>query len=210
MTKPKETPALKMLRQFLCVALSGGIDGAEMREAMEWMLERPNDTEKLLRRNNMCEHENTIKRAEATASRMLGEGDQHAATAIQELLEALAEETEAAENWRRLALQFDHHRMQALGHLKAVVNPGAVFDAYKAAPTDEPVFLQRLRVEQQELDARQQKLGAFIKSLGFRMLSETDAALLSKQEALQHVLLQTLNQRIHSASEKHMREKHNA
>ena len=81
----------------------------------------------------MCEHENIIKRAEATASRMLGEGDQHAATTIQELLEALAEETEAAENWRRLALQFDNHRMQALGHLKAVVNPGAVFDAYKAA-----------------------------------------------------------------------------
>ena len=81
----------------------------------------------------MCEHENIIKRAEATASRMLGEGDQHAATTIQELLEALAEEIEAAENWRRLALQFDNHRMQALGHLKAVVNPGAVFDAYKAA-----------------------------------------------------------------------------
>ena len=81
----------------------------------------------------MCEHENIIKRAEATGSRMLGEGDQHAATTIQELLEALTEETEAAENWRRLALQFDNHRMQALGHLKAVVNPGAVFDAYKAA-----------------------------------------------------------------------------
>lgn len=81
----------------------------------------------------MCEHENIVKRAEATASRMLGEGDQHAATTIQELLEALTEETEAAENWRRLALQFDNHRMQALGHLKAVVNPGAVFDAYKAA-----------------------------------------------------------------------------
>ena len=79
-----------------------------------------------------------------------------------------------------------------------------------AAPTDEPVFLQRLRVEQQELDARQQKLGAFIESSEFRLLSETDAALLSKQEALQHVLLQTLNQRIHSASEKHMREKRNA
>ena len=31
----------------------------------------------------MCEHENIIKRAEETASRMPGEGDQHAATAIQ-------------------------------------------------------------------------------------------------------------------------------
>ena len=51
----------------------------------------------------MCEHENIVKRAEATASRMLGEGDQHAATAIQELLEELVEETEAADNWRKLA-----------------------------------------------------------------------------------------------------------
>ena len=46
---------------------------------------------------------------------------------------ALAEETEAAENWRRLALQFDNHRMQAIGHLKAVTNPAACFDKYKAA-----------------------------------------------------------------------------
>ena len=45
----------------------------------------------------------------------------------------LAEETEAAENWRRLALQFDNHRMQAIGHLKAVTNPAACFDKYKAA-----------------------------------------------------------------------------
>ena len=45
----------------------------------------------------------------------------------------LAEETEAAENWRRLALQFDNHRMQAIGHLKAVTNPSACFDKYKAA-----------------------------------------------------------------------------
>ena len=46
---------------------------------------------------------------------------------------ALAEETEAAENWRRLALQLDNHRMQAIGHLKAVTNPAACFDKYKAA-----------------------------------------------------------------------------
>lgn len=32
----------------------------------------------------------------------------------------LAEEAEAANNWRRLALQFDGHRMQALGHLRAI------------------------------------------------------------------------------------------
>ena len=53
-------------------------------------------------------------------------------TAIKRIAE-LAEETEAAENWRRLALQFDNHRMQAIGHLKAVTNPAACFDKYKAA-----------------------------------------------------------------------------
>ena len=52
---------------------------------------------------------------------------------LQKLREELAEETEAAENWRRLALQFDNHRMQAIGHLKAVTNPPACFDKYKAA-----------------------------------------------------------------------------
>ena len=52
---------------------------------------------------------------------------------LQKLREELAEETEAAENWRRLALQFDNHRMQAIGHLKAVTNPAACFDRYKAA-----------------------------------------------------------------------------
>ena len=44
MTKPKATPAMKLLHQFLSAAMSGGISGAEMREAMEWVLERPNDT----------------------------------------------------------------------------------------------------------------------------------------------------------------------
>ena len=52
---------------------------------------------------------------------------------LQRLRDELAEETEAAENWRRLALQFDNHRMQAIGHLKAVTNPAACFDKYKAA-----------------------------------------------------------------------------
>ena len=75
------------------------------------------------------------------------------ATAQTETLRAeLAKETEAADNWRRLALQFDHHRLQALGHIKAVVNPWAVFDAYKAAkaflkapPLDgEEVLAQRI------------------------------------------------------------------
>ena len=38
-----------------------------------------------------------------------------------EARQALVEEVEAAENWRRLALQFDGHRMQALGYLKALL-----------------------------------------------------------------------------------------
>lgn len=33
----------------------------------------------------------------------------------------LAEEKEATDNWRRLALQFDGHRMQAVGYLKALL-----------------------------------------------------------------------------------------
>ena len=57
-----------------------------------------------------------------------------------------------AENWRRLALQFDNHRMQAIGHLKAVTNPAACFDKYKAAkaflnappPGGEEVLAQRI------------------------------------------------------------------
>lgn len=52
---------------------------------------------------------------------------------MQRLREELVEETEAAENWRRLALQLDSHRMMAIGHLKAVTNPTACFDKYKAA-----------------------------------------------------------------------------
>ena len=52
---------------------------------------------------------------------------------LKKLRAELAEETEAAENWRRLALQFDNRRMQAIGHLKAVTNPAACFDKYKAA-----------------------------------------------------------------------------
>ena len=52
---------------------------------------------------------------------------------VEKLRDELAEETEAAENWRRLALQFDNHRLQAIGHLKAVTNPAACFDKYNAA-----------------------------------------------------------------------------
>ena len=44
MTKPKTTLAMYLLHQFLSAAKSSGIDGAEMREAMEWVLERPKGT----------------------------------------------------------------------------------------------------------------------------------------------------------------------
>ena len=87
---------------------------------------------------------------------------------LQRLREELAEETEAAENWRRLALQFDNHRLQAIGHLKAVTNPAACFDKYKAAKAflsapplgGEEVLAQRIakpaatRPTQQEMGAR--------------------------------------------------------
>lgn len=38
-----------------------------------------------------------------------------------EARKALVEETEATDTWRQLALQFDGHRMQALGYLKALL-----------------------------------------------------------------------------------------
>ena len=75
------------------------------------------------------------------------------ATAQTETLRAeLADETEAADNWRKLALQFDNHRMQALGHLKAILHPDSSVDEYKAAelflkapPLDgEAVLAQRI------------------------------------------------------------------
>lgn len=77
------------------------------------------------------------------------------------------------------------------------------------ATTDEPPFLQRLRTEQRDLSERHQKLSAFIVAPAFQMLTDDDKGLLRKQEAQQHVLLQTLNQRIHGASGKHVREKNN-
>ena len=73
-------------------------------------------------------------------------------TQTETLRAELAEETEAAENWRRLALQFDHHRLQALGHLKAILHPDSSVDEYKTAelflkspPLDgESVLAQRI------------------------------------------------------------------
>jgi len=43
--------------------------------------------------------------------------------------EARKEEEEATDDWRRLALQFDCHRMQALGHLKAMLQDPTVHRA---------------------------------------------------------------------------------
>lgn len=113
---------------------------------------------------------------------------------IETLREELAEETEAAENWRRLALQFDNHRLQALGHLKAVVNPGAVLDAYKAAKAflnapplgGEEVLAQRLAelaapvqgwklVPVELLERIQESLGSFVSDQGWSQ-SDIDTA----------------------------------
>lgn len=50
-----------------------------------------------------------------------------------ELSAAMDEEREATDNWRRLALQFDGHRMQALWHLKRILHADSSVDEYKAA-----------------------------------------------------------------------------
>ena len=71
---------------------------------------------------------------------------------VEKLRAELAEETEATDNWRRLALQFDNHRMQALWHLRAVVNADnstleakVAEDFLKAPPLDgEAVLAQRI------------------------------------------------------------------
>lgn len=45
---------------------------------------------------------------------------------IMELEEYAKDEAETLDQWRNLAMQFDRHRMQALGHLRAVMgNPGS-------------------------------------------------------------------------------------
>ena len=71
---------------------------------------------------------------------------------VEKLREELAEEIEATNNWRRLALQFDNHRMQALWHLKRILHADSSVDDYKAAeafivapPLDgEAVLAQRI------------------------------------------------------------------
>lgn len=71
---------------------------------------------------------------------------------IETLRSELAEEKEAADNWRRIALQFDNHRLQALWHLKRILHADSSVDEYKAAeqflaapPLDgEAVLAQRI------------------------------------------------------------------
>lgn len=69
---------------------------------------------------------------------------------VEKLRAELAEETEAADNWRRLALQFENHRMQAIGHLKAMLtdpkgSEANALEFIKAAPLNgEAVLAQRI------------------------------------------------------------------
>ena len=102
----------------------------------------------------------------------------------------LAEEVDCAGNWRRLALQFDGHRMQALGHLRTLL---ASPEAHRAAASEflaapplsgEAVLAQRLA----ELEARKPLplsdeqidaiadgmpggLGGFLKTWGWRQFA---------------------------------------
>jgi hypothetical protein len=100
------------------------------------------------------------------------------ATAQTETLRAeLADETEAADNWRRLALQFDHHRLQALGHLKAILHPDSSVDEYKTAelflkapPLDgESVLAQRIA----ELSTTTQAQADALDAARYRFLRDT-------------------------------------
>lgn len=74
-------------------------------------------------------------------------------------------------------------------------------------PRDDPEWLQRLRSEQRDLHDRQEKLEAFIARPAFRMLDEDSRSLLERQVNQQHVLLQTLNQRLNGGIERHRRSK---
>ena len=71
----------------------------------------------------------------------------------------------------------------------------------------EPGWLQRLRDEQRELAERYDSLSKFIESYAFPLLDATQQSLLERQVNQQHALLQTLNQRINSATERFLRSK---
>ena len=91
----------------------------------------------------------TRRKAAAELRRLHAELQQHNAQ--------LADETESASEWRRLALQFDGHRMQALSHLRLLTkHPGdhcAAAVNFLAAPplSGEQVLADRLA----QLSARQ-------------------------------------------------------
>lgn len=68
--------------------------------------------------------------------------------------DAALEDVEALKHWRDLALQFDNHRMQALGHLKTLVSDGAHYDAAAAFLAEPPVPASEL---QQRLTAADER-----------------------------------------------------
>ena len=73
--------------------------------------------------------------------------------------------------------------------------------------SDEPEWLQSLRLEARDLSDRLDRLSRFRDTAGFRMLTDTDQGLLDRQGNQMHALLQTLNQRIHSGAGQHRRSK---
>lgn len=91
-------------------------------------------------------HENEPAGGDADAWR-----DQFAAALASAPVAGEADEEDATAAWRRLALQFDDHRMQALGHLRAMLaDPQAHADratVFLAAPplSGEQVLAERIR-----------------------------------------------------------------
>lgn len=73
--------------------------------------------------------------------------------------------------------------------------------------SDEPEWLQSLRLEARDLSDHLDRLSRFRDTAGFRMLTDTDQGLLDRQGNQMHALLQTLNQRIHSGAGQHQRSK---
>lgn len=85
--------------------------------------------------------------------------------------------------------------------------PAASAEPVATGNATEPDWLQRLRIEARDLSDRLDRLSRFRDTAGFRMLTETDQALLDRQGNQMHALVQTMNQRIHSGAAQHMRSK---
>lgn len=64
---------------------------------------------------------------------------------------AMAEETDTAEQWRQLALQFDRHRMSATGLLKAVSDGNATAVDCALFIAEPPVSGRSLEADRNEL-----------------------------------------------------------